>query len=376
MSSQEWKEKGNAHLKNKNYIEALQCYSEAINHDPNDHIHYSNRSVCYFNMDQFEKAIEDADKCISLKPHWSKGYLRKGMAEFKIDKVEESIETYKKGLELEPTNQQLKENLKEAEDVNNNPMAKNFSKLYTDPRTSKYMTDPQFQTLLQYAMKDQKTLMQLVQTDPRFMDVFSVLTGIDLNMMNEESQKMKKQKDEENKVRQQKDAEERVKEEENKKKKQDEEKWSHMTEEEKQKQIKITTAEELKTKGNEEFKKKNWEGALAYYNEAINTNPDELALYLNRAGVYHNMQQFEKTIEDANYVANHTFDFQKKAKAFGKIGYAYLEQNNFDKAIEAFDQSLLETTDQRIKDSLRDVKATKRCRRKSQRRRKQKEKTR
>ena len=56
------------------------------------------------------------------------------------------------------------------------------------------MADPNFKNLLDYAMKDQKILFQLVQSDPRFMDVFSVLTGLDLNVMNEEALKTKQKK--------------------------------------------------------------------------------------------------------------------------------------------------------------------------------------
>jgi len=68
-----------------------------------------------------------------------------------------------------------------------------------------------------------------------------------------------------------------------------------------------------------------------------------------------NLKQYEKAIEDCNYVADHTFDFQKKSKAFGKIGYAYLEQNILDKAIEYFEKSLLENTDVNIKTVLRET---------------------
>jgi tetratricopeptide (TPR) repeat protein len=120
-SAEEWKEKGNNFLKNKNYEEALKCYTEAVNADPSNYIYYSNRSACYYNMQNFQNALEDANKCISIKSDWARGYLRKGMAEFKLDLFEEAVATYKKGLELENNNQALKDALKEAEDVLKNP---------------------------------------------------------------------------------------------------------------------------------------------------------------------------------------------------------------------------------------------------------------
>jgi stress-induced-phosphoprotein 1 len=355
MSADEWKEKGNNFLKNKNYNDALKCYSEAVNANPKDHIHFSNRSVCYYNMQDFHKALEDANTCVSIKPDWGKGYLRKGMAEFKLDLVDEAAQSYKKGLELDPNNKQLEDALKEVDNVAKNPFAKNYSKLFTDPRTMKYMSDPNFSNLLQMAMKDQKILLQLVQSDPRFMDVFSVLTGIDLNMMNEESLKSKVKKDQGEKEIKKREEEEKARLEEERKRREEEERLNSLTREEKEEQNRKKLSDEVKLKGNDEFKKGNMEAALEFYNQAVSLNPQELTLYLNRAGCYHNMKQYEKAIEECNYVIDNTFDFQKKSRAYGKIGYAYQEMGDLEKAIQFFEKSLLESSDQRIKEAMRDA---------------------
>jgi len=355
MSAQDWKEKGNNFLKNKNYDEALKCYTEAIKADPNDHVHYSNRSACYYNMGIYKSALEDGTECIKRKQDWGKGYLRKGMAEIKLDLAEEALESYKKGLQLEPNNQQLKDGLKELEDTMKNPFTKNYSKLFTDPKTAKHMTDPNFKNLLDYAMKDQKVLMQLIQTDPRFMDVFGVLTGIDLTSLNEEAAKSKKHKEESDKERKIREEEERKKAEEEKRIRDEQEKWSHLNNQEREEEDKKRKAEEIKLLGNEEFKKGNMQEALKLYSEAIGIYPKELTFYLNRSGVYHNLKQFDKVLEDCNYVLDNTFDFQKKSRAFGKIAYAYQEQLDLDKAIEFFEKSLLENVDHRIKEALKEA---------------------
>jgi stress-induced-phosphoprotein 1 len=359
MSAQELKEKGNNFLKNKKYDEALRCYTEAIKADPNDHVHYSNRSACFYNMQNYKSALDDGIECVKRKPDWSKGYLRKGMAELKLEMFEEALETYKKGLQLEPNNQQLKDGLKEAEDSMKNPFAKNYSKLFTDPKTSKYMTDPQFKNLLDYAMKDQKVLMQLIQTDPRFMDVFGVLTGIDLSALNEEATKGKKKKDEEEKDRKIKEEEERKRAEEEKKRREEKERINHMSSEEKEEETKKRKGEEFKLLGNEQFKKGNWQEALNFYTQAIEIYPKELSFYLNRSGAYHNLKDYDMVIQDCNYVLDNTFDFQKRSRAFGKIAYAYQEKQDLNKAIEYFEKSLLENADQRIKDALKEVQTLK-----------------
>ena len=57
--------------------------------------------------------------------------------------------------------------------------------------------NPKFKNLLVFALKDQKMLFQLLHIAPRFMDVFSVLNGIDMTKMNEDALKAQKERKEE-----------------------------------------------------------------------------------------------------------------------------------------------------------------------------------
>jgi len=96
------------------------------------------------------------------------------------------------------------------------------------------MTDPKFKNLLVFALKDQKILFQLLHTDPRFMDVFSVLNGIDMTKMNEDALKAQKERKEE------------------------EDKYNAMAEEEKKEYDNHKKADKINLKGNEQYKKKNF----------------------------------------------------------------------------------------------------------------------
>jgi hypothetical protein len=96
------------------------------------------------------------------------------------------------------------------------------------------MTDPKFKNLLVFALKDQKMLFQLLHTDPRFMDVFSVLNGIDMTKMNEDALKAQKERKEE------------------------EDKYNAMAEEEKKEFDNHKKADKINLKGNEQYKKKNF----------------------------------------------------------------------------------------------------------------------
>ena len=332
-TAKEWKDKGNSLVKEKKYKEALDCYTKAIEIDPNDPILYSNRSAMHLNLSEFDEAINDAEKAISLKPDYAKAYLRKGKALEGQQRIQEALDTYKLGLEKDKTNAQLLEASQELEASMNNPFMKNYPKLFTDPRTAPLMQDPQFRNLIDYAMKNQKILMQMIQTDPRFMTVFSVLTGIDFEKMNEDVRKH---------------SEERKKEEE-KKKKEEEEKYNSMTPEQKLEEDNHKKADEIKAQGNEEFKKKNFDEAIKLYQQAIELYPKEMVYYLNSAKCYLEKKDYDKTIELCKHVCENCRDFTRRATAFGIIGYAYKAQNKLDEAIKAFEDSQMEKNDERIK---------------------------
>ncbi len=109
MSTQ--KDLGNAEFKAKNFDKAIEFYSEAINETPTDHTIYGNRSVAFFRLNKFTNAIEDAEKCIELKPDWSKGYQRKGNALHAMGNRAEALLSYQKGVEIDPSNEPLKKEM-------------------------------------------------------------------------------------------------------------------------------------------------------------------------------------------------------------------------------------------------------------------------
>ena len=111
------KAKGNAALSAKDYQEAIIHFTEAITHDPTNHVLFSNRSACYSSLEQYEKALEDGAECVKLKPDWAKGYTRKGLAQLFLKKYDDAVATYKAGLRLAPEEPTLKEGLQKVMDA-------------------------------------------------------------------------------------------------------------------------------------------------------------------------------------------------------------------------------------------------------------------
>jgi len=350
-TAKEWKDKGNALVKEKKYKEALDCYTKSIEIDPNDPILYSNRSAMHLNLNEFDQALTDAEKAISLKPDYAKAYLRKGKALEGQQKFKEALDTYKLGLEKDKENAQLLQASQELESNLNNPFLKNYPKLFTDPRTAGMMADPQFKNLVDFAMKDQKILIQMIQTDPRFMTVFSVLTGIDMEKMNEDVQKHAEERKKEEEKKKKEEEEKKKKEEEEKKKKEEEDKYNAMSAEEKKEVDDHKKADEIKAKGNEEYKKKNFDEAIKFYQEAIDIYPKEMVYYLNQAKCYMEKKDYDKAIELCKHVCDNSFDFTRRATAFGIIGYAYRAQDKLEEALKAFQDSQMEKNDVRIKEA-------------------------
>ncbi len=116
-----WKEKGNKFVQERQYAEALNCYSKAIELDANDPILYSNRSAMYYNLNYFDNAILDAEMAITLRPTYAKAYLRKCNALEGLKKYKEALDSYEAGLKQDPDNEQLIEAQKKLKELMEKP---------------------------------------------------------------------------------------------------------------------------------------------------------------------------------------------------------------------------------------------------------------
>eukprot|EP00760_Papus_ankaliazontas_P007175 PhM_4_TR13297/c0_g1_i2/m.92183 len=70
------KTKGNELYQSGDYKGAVRMYTLALRIVPNDEIYLSNRSACYLKIGLYERALEDCEKVIVLRPDWDKAQFR------------------------------------------------------------------------------------------------------------------------------------------------------------------------------------------------------------------------------------------------------------------------------------------------------------
>lgn len=360
------KNKGNKALAEGDYQGAADFYSKGLELDPNNHVLYSNRSGAYASLNQYDKALEDANKCVEIKADWSKGWSRKGTALFFKKDYEQALESYKKGLELEPGSELLKAKVQETEEAiarEGNPLGKVFgpdiwAKLAANPRLSQYLKQPDFVQKISMIQQNPESINMALQ-DPRIMATLGELLGLNIqtpeSFAKEEGMDIDK---EETKTAQTSTSTSvpKQKQEETPVKKTEE---PPVTKTEAKPEVKKPKVEEMdvsteaeqaaikeKELGNEFYKQKKFEEALTHYNKAIELDNSNISFYMNRAACYFESGNYAESVEDcqkAVEVGRRKFaDFKIIARAYLRMGNAYAKMDNLEEAIKALKESLTE----------------------------------
>lgn len=371
----EAKAKGNKEFSAKNFPAAIEHFTEAISHDPTDHVFFSNRSACYASLEQYDKALADGAECVKLKPDWPKGYTRKGLAEFWMKKFDDAAETYKAGLKLAPDDAAMKEGLQKAMDAKydlpgagpsagrgggggGGGMFGTFDPAalakaaQTNPKIKEYMKD---QALMQQVnaflalgaqnpQAQQAMLMQLMQKDQRILEVVMAMQGIDINTaapedFKDEAPPPKKEPPKKEEPPPPEDL---------------------RTPEQKE-------ADEFKTKGNELYKAKKFEEALAAYDQAIAKEPNDLIYYNNKNAVYIEMgpDHYDKVIDNCKDLLSRRYEinsanpggasFEKVAKIYARMASIHEKKKEFAQAKELYEKSLTEDNTRQTRNALREL---------------------
>lgn len=104
---------GTDFYKKSEYAQASHQFTLAIESTEVDiddlHVLYSNRCACYLHLNELNKALDDAQACISIKPTWPKAYNRKAACLIRLNRLQEAIIALEKATELDPSNGEIKQ---------------------------------------------------------------------------------------------------------------------------------------------------------------------------------------------------------------------------------------------------------------------------
>lgn len=114
--AEECKNKGNSHMKNSEFNEAVAEYTNAIKLNSNNAIYFCNRAAAYSKLEEHSAAIADCKEAIALDPKYGKAYGRLGIAYSNLNKYAEAHTAYKNALKYDPGNTMYETNLKLAEE--------------------------------------------------------------------------------------------------------------------------------------------------------------------------------------------------------------------------------------------------------------------
>lgn len=351
------KAEGNKAFSAKDYATAVEKFTQAIELDSNNHVLYSNRSAVYAAQADYEKALTDAEKAIEIKPDWAKGHQRKGAASRGLGDLLSAHDAYEEAVRLEPGNEQAKNGFNavkrainaeaQADGASGDPMGglgnifgdpQLFQKLASNPKTSALLADGEFMAKLKKLQQNPNNIGEEMR-DPRFLQVMSVLLGIDMNFGQPPEGAGPSGATEASEDVPMPDARQSAP------KKEPEPEPEPEDEEALAKKKAQEAGDAEKKIGNDFYKKKQFDEAIEHYTKAWELNKD--VTYLNNIGA----AKFEKgdlqgaidTCRDAiEEGREHRADFKLIAKAFTRIGTAYEKQGDLDKAIENYNKSLTE----------------------------------
>jgi len=347
-SANDFKEKGNKALSSGNAKEAVEHYSSAIALDSKNHVFYSNRSAAYCKLEQYEKALEDANECVRINPKWGKGWSRKASALEFLGRYSDALDAYDEGLKVDPDNKQLKDG--QANAMSNASRSERampnmfgapdlWSKLEKDPRTKDFVKDPSFVSAIKALQTNPNAIMQHL-SDPRIMSALSVIMGVDVTGGDGPAPSGPRQQawgDEATPPKKEPTPP--------KAKPKEEPMEVQLTDEEQE-------AVKLKEQGNAAYKAKKFDEALQHYGKAFEKDGTNMSILTNMAAVFFEQEKYAECIskcEEAIDVGRENrADFKLIAKAYARIANAHTKLNQSAEALKFYQKSLSEHRDPAI----------------------------
>ena len=363
---EELKARGNASFAEGRFEEAVSAFTEAIAQDAENAVLHSNRSAALASLQRWPEAVEDARRTTQLRPDWGKGWGRLGSALQGAGDVKGARDAFEAGLRVDPENAQLARGLEAtrrtaapARDFANPFAAPDvLERLRRHPKTAHLLQDPMVLGQLAELQRDPAALGRHLQS-PHMMEVLTVLLGIDEGNgggAGEETTGSTGSTGTETATGTSKGTATPT----------------HPTHTPTHTHTSTHThpskhtptptpaptptplspeeqeAQRLKELGTEAYRRRDFDAALALYQEAAQLVPNKAALLLNQSAVHFEAGRYAEAISAAEEAVAagraqpQPMDFAFYGRAYARVAAAHARQDALDEAVRWYGKSLAE----------------------------------
>lgn len=127
QKAEHYKKWGNHHFEKKNYAEAIESYTKAIECNPEVAVYFANRAQCQLFEQRYGACEADCTLAIQLDGNYLKAYYRRALARIQLGKTEPAREDLEYVLAREPANRDAKTKLDE---LNRSDEIKRLGRVY------------------------------------------------------------------------------------------------------------------------------------------------------------------------------------------------------------------------------------------------------
>ncbi|BAS80968.1 Os02g0753500, partial [Oryza sativa Japonica Group] len=107
--------RGNDLFKASRFAEACAAYCEGLDRETGNAVLLCNRAACHARLARYEKAVEDCNGALAMRPAYSKARLRRADCNVKLERWEASLRDYQVLIQELPENEDMKKALSEVE---------------------------------------------------------------------------------------------------------------------------------------------------------------------------------------------------------------------------------------------------------------------